>query len=228
MCLSVTVATRRTVRKPCVINVCNFIRRYCYVFWVTDRAKYHWSLFQLTESQVPKYAIFTASRCGNYLQKTAAAHGCSCWDSEAVCLSVTCQAECCVALRVPLTRDWLTDWLTAVSRVLPEKLTVPQPFKKSPAFYGTARFITALTRARHLSLSWARAIQSMSPSHSFKIILILSFHLHVVVRSGLLPWDLPTKLVYASLLSPIRATCPVYLIILDVLTRITFGDEYRS
>jgi len=37
------------------------------------------------------------------------------------------------------------------SRVL-EKLTGPQLVKKFPAFYGTRRFITAFTSARHLSL----------------------------------------------------------------------------
>ena len=30
-----------------------------------------------------------------------------------------------------------------------------------PAFYETWRFIAAFTRALHLSLSWARSIQSM-------------------------------------------------------------------
>ena len=43
----------------------------------------------------------------------------------------------------------LTPW----SRVLLEKLTVFQPVKKFPAFYGTRRFITSFTSARHLSLS---------------------------------------------------------------------------
>jgi hypothetical protein len=37
--------------------------------------------------------------------------------------------------------------------VLLEKLTGPQLVKKFPAFYGTRRFITVLTRASHLSLS---------------------------------------------------------------------------
>jgi hypothetical protein len=40
--------------------------------------------------------------------------------------------------------------LTSWSRVLSEKLTVPQLLKKFPAFYVTRRFITALTRARHV------------------------------------------------------------------------------
>ena len=43
--------------------------------------------------------------------------------------------------------------LTPLSRVLLENLTVSQLVKKFPAFYGTRRFITAFTSARHLSLS---------------------------------------------------------------------------
>ena len=43
----------------------------------------------------------------------------------------------------------LTPWI----RVLPEKLKRPKILKKFPAFYGTQRFITAFTRACHLSLS---------------------------------------------------------------------------
>jgi hypothetical protein len=42
----------------------------------------------------------------------------------------------------------ITPW----SRGLLEKLTVSQLVKKFPAFYGTRRFITAFTRAHHLSL----------------------------------------------------------------------------
>jgi hypothetical protein len=47
----------------------------------------------------------------------------------------------------------LTYLLTPWGRVLPEKLKRPELLKKFPAFYGTRRFITAFTRARHLSLS---------------------------------------------------------------------------
>jgi hypothetical protein len=43
----------------------------------------------------------------------------------------------------------LTPW----SRFLLEKLTGLQLVKKFPATYGTRRFLTALTSARHLSLS---------------------------------------------------------------------------
>ena len=47
----------------------------------------------------------------------------------------------------------LTYLLTPWSRVLLEKLASLQLVKKFPAFYGTRRFLTALTSARHLSLS---------------------------------------------------------------------------
>ena len=43
----------------------------------------------------------------------------------------------------------LTPW----SRVLLEKLTDFQLVKKFPAFYGTRRFITEVTSARHLSVT---------------------------------------------------------------------------
>jgi hypothetical protein len=56
----------------------------------------------------------------------------------------------------------LTPW----RRVLLEKLPSFQLVKKFPALYGTRRFITAFTSARHLSLSWASSIQSIPPHHT--------------------------------------------------------------
>jgi hypothetical protein len=47
----------------------------------------------------------------------------------------------------------LTNELTPWSKVLLEKLKCPKLLKKFPAFFGTRRFITVYTRARHLSLS---------------------------------------------------------------------------
>jgi len=38
-----------------------------------------------------------------------------------------------------------------------------QPATKLSAFYGTRRFITAVTSARYLSLSWTSSIQSIPP-----------------------------------------------------------------
>ena len=49
------------------------------------------------------------------------------------------------------------------NRVILEKLSGFQLVKKFPAFYGNRIFITAVTSARHLSLSWASSIQSILP-----------------------------------------------------------------
>ena len=58
-----------------------------------------------------------------------------------------------------LTTYPLTYLLTPWCRVLLEKLTGLQLVKKFPAFYGTRRFITALTSVRHLSPEEASCLQ---------------------------------------------------------------------
>ena len=106
-------------------------------------------------------------------------------------------------------------------RVLLEKLTGLQLDKEFPTFHRTLRFITALTSTHHLSLSWANPTQSIYPHPtSWRSILILSTHLRLGLPSGLFPSGFPTKTLYTSLSSPIRATCPAHLILLDFITRI--------
>jgi hypothetical protein len=80
----------------------------------------------------------------------------------------------------------ITYLLAPWSRIPLEKLTGFQLVKKFPIFYRTPRFITAFTRARHLSLSWGSSIQSIA-SHptSWRSILLLSSHLRLGLPSVL-------------------------------------------
>ena len=118
----------------------------------------------------------------------------------------------------------LTPW----NRVLLEKLTGFHLVKKFLAFYRTRKIITAFTSARHLSLSWTSSVQSIPPHPtSWRSILILFSYLRLGLPSGLFPSGFPTKTLHTSLLSPIRATCPAHLILLDFITRTILGEKYR-
>ena len=124
-----------------------------------------------------------------------------------------------------LTAYLLTPW----SRVLLEKQIGSHVVKKFPVFYGTQRFITAVTSARQLSLSWASSIQYISPHPtSWRFILILSSHLRLGLPSGPFLSGFSTKTLYTPHLSPIQATRPAHLILLDLITRTILGEEYRS
>jgi len=113
--------------------------------------------------------------------------------------------------------------------VLLDKLTGLQLVKKFPKLYGTRRFITAFTIARHLSPSWASWIQS-TPLHptSWRSILILSSHLRLGLPSGLFPSGFPIKTLCAPPHSLIRPSCPAQLILLDFITLKVVREVYRS
>ena len=118
--------------------------------------------------------------------------------------------------------------LTPRCRALHEQLTSLQLVKKFPAFHGNRRFITALTSVRHMSLSRASSNQSIYPHPtSWRSMLILSTHLLLGLPSGLFPSGFLTKTLYTSLTSPIRATCPSHLILLDFITRTIYYIHTR-
>ena len=60
--------------------------------------------------------------------------------------------------------------------------------QKFYTMYGTRRFITAFKSDRHLSLSWASSIQSLTPHPTaWTSILLLSSHLRLGLPCGLFP-----------------------------------------
>jgi len=78
----------------------------------------------------------------------------------------------------------------------------------------------------YLRPSWTRSIQSMIPHpNSWRFVLILSSHLQLSgLPSGVLPSGIPQK---PCMLSPISSTCPAHFILLGLIIRVLFGEEYK-
>ena len=122
----------------------------------------------------------------------------------------------------------ITCSLTSTSGTLLEKSVGSQVVKKFPTYYGKQRLITAFKSARQPSISWARSIQSMPPSHFLKI----HINITLTTMSGSSKWSLSLRCthqnpVYASPL-PKRSTCPTHLILFDFISRRIYGEQYRS
>jgi hypothetical protein len=98
---------------------------------------------------------------------------------------------------------------------------VEQLLKNFSIFYGTRGFITVFTRALHWFLSYARSTQFISPHPIFLILNLLLFSHQRL--------DFPVvSFLQASLripLSPIRATRPAHLILLDLIILIILDED---
>ena len=111
--------------------------------------------------------------------------------------------------------------LLTYSMVL-EKLTGLQQVKKFPIFHGTRKFITALP-----------ILGPPNPVH-IPTSHLLEIHPNIIHPSTPRSpeWSLSLRFPHQDpiypLSSPIRATCPAHLILLDFITRTILGEEYRS
>ena len=119
----------------------------------------------------------------------------------------------------------LTPWC----RVLLETLTGLQLVKKLPTFHGTRRFITALTSVPPpVSIVGQPNPVHIPTSH------LLEIHPNITHPSTPRSpqWSPSLRFPHQDpihpLSSPIRATCPAHLILLDFITRKILGEEYRS
>jgi hypothetical protein len=100
------------------------------------------------------------------------------------------------------------------------------PFSASQGFpltWWNPKIHNSLYKSTPLVLSLV-----IAPSHSLKI------HFNIILSSipgspqRFFPTGLPYKTLYTPLFSSIHTTWPIHLIILDLVNRILFGEEYRS
>jgi len=108
----------------------------------------------------------------------------------------------------------LTLRLAIHCRIFLAKLVSAQFIKKSPVWYGPWRFIAVFIVVCHWSLSWANGIQFTILHHvSWISVLILFSHLLLHHPS--------------DFFSSNNASCFTLLIVLDLITVIIFGEEYK-
>jgi hypothetical protein len=121
------------------------------------------------------------------------------------------------------TNQLMLYLLTPWSRVLLEKLTgfaasqeIPRVLCNPKVHYRTHKCPPPVP-----ILSPLHPVLT-TPSHFLKI------HLCLGLPNGLVPSGFPTNTLCTPLPSPIRATCPAHLILLDFTTRTILSKVYRS
>jgi hypothetical protein len=112
--------------------------------------------------------------------------------------------------------------VTSWSTVLPEKLT---------GFSYSRNFPHCKKRERlphiHQVPTTCPYPEACAHTTSRKSILILFLHLRLDLPSGLFAIGFSTKALYACFLFPTHVTCPTYLFLLDLITRIILRNKCR-
>jgi hypothetical protein len=102
----------------------------------------------------------------------------------------------------------------------------PEPGQSSP-YHPTLSLYEYEGWAIKLALALRPSMIYCAYPVSIRFILILSTRLLLGLHSCLFLSSSLTNIVYAFIFFPIRATCRAYLIILDLITLIILGEEYK-
>jgi hypothetical protein len=121
-----------------------------------------------------------------------------------------------------LNITYLRSW------ALLEELSIVQPLKNLPSILWNPK----VQHRAHKSPPLVPILNHTNPIHSISSYLS-KIHFNIVhpPTSWSSQWSLsvcmPTNILYAFLVSSIRATCPAHLILLDLIILIILGEEYN-
>ena len=124
--------------------------------------------------------------------------------------------------------DQLTDWFHGPKSLLSHWWFLSQ--SKNPHILWNPKVSTIFARTNP---PITPILSQINPVHVTQFyVLKINFNTILLstlcLPSALFASDVPTRTLHVSLLTPIRATCPAHLILLDLITWTILCEQYRS